>query len=152
MPALTALTLLWFACLPAPSQGPSAAERLTLAPPTLNEVNEAQAVITVTLRLGSASDPTGKEGLSALLAAMITADANTRILGLSGYNTGSIAAICSGDQSARNNSHTLSRNGPWSRRRAGATCLGATSLPCCLTMGPLRAVLHPVPSTTPARG
>ena len=78
MPALTALTLLWFACLPAPSQGPSAAERLTLAPPTLNEVNEAQAVITVTLRLGSASDPTGKEGLSALLAAMITADANAR--------------------------------------------------------------------------
>jgi hypothetical protein len=78
MPALTALTLLWFACLPAPSPGPSAAERLTLAPPTLTEVNEAQAVITVSLRLGSASDPTGKEGLSSLLAALITADANAR--------------------------------------------------------------------------
>jgi hypothetical protein len=47
--------------------GPSAAERLTLAPPTLTELSpatEAQAVITVTLRLGSAGDPTGKEGLS----------------------------------------------------------------------------------------
>ena len=87
MPALTALTLLWFACLPAPSPGPSAAERLTLAPPPLTEVQEAQAVITVTLRLGSASDPTGKEGLSALLAAVITADAHTRAEAMGGQAT-----------------------------------------------------------------
>ncbi|MEY3210362.1 MAG: hypothetical protein RIT28_843, partial [Pseudomonadota bacterium] len=84
MPTITALTLLWFACLPAPSPGPSAAERLTLAAPTLTEINEAQAVITVTLRLGSASDPTGKEGLSGLLAALITADANARLGSLGG--------------------------------------------------------------------
>ena len=40
------------------------------------------------------------------------ADPRARILGLCGYKTGSIAAICSGDQSARSNSHTLVRNGP----------------------------------------
>lgn len=87
MPALTALTLLWFACLPAPSSQPSAAERLTLAPPTLTELSpatEAQAVITVTLRLGSAGDPTGKEGLSSLLAALIAADAEARAAALGG--------------------------------------------------------------------
>ncbi|MCK6525306.1 hypothetical protein L6R49_28205 [Myxococcota bacterium] len=84
MPALSALTLLWFACLPAPPAGPSAAERLTLAPPTLTAADETQAMITVTLRLGSATDPTGKEGLSSLLAALINADAAERAAALGG--------------------------------------------------------------------
>lgn len=85
--ALFALSSLWFSCLPAPSPGPSAAERLTLAPPTLLAADEAQTVITVTLGLGSATDPTGKEGLSALLAALISADAEARVAALGGQAT-----------------------------------------------------------------
>ena len=150
MPTLTALTLLWFACLPAPTSGPSAAERLTLAPPTLTEVNEAQAVITVTLRLGSASDPTGKEGLSALLAAMITEDANARAQALGGQASHRVTRELT----------TFTVDGPGDAAGALAEALGAAIITPTLTQEGLerarsaaqRSLTEPDPESLAAWG